>query len=151
MSNSPQLIAASTVAGLLETATIGSRVLCVSPNDMDGAALQRIFDRAGSGWTLIARSTIPSAQALREMQPAIVICQVDDLLPGMWRDLLEHISFLPDPPLLILASRLADERLWAEALNLGCYDVLAKPFDAVEVIRIIGLALQHWQDRKNLG
>ena len=61
--------------------------------------------------------------------------------------MLDHISLLPDPPLLIVTSRLADERLWAEALNLGAWDVLAKPFDADEVIRIVSIAWQHWQDR----
>jgi FixJ family two-component response regulator len=61
--------------------------------------------------------------------------------------MLEHISLLPDPPLLIVTSRLADARLWAEALNLGAYDVLAKPFDATQVIRIVGLAWQHWLER----
>jgi FixJ family two-component response regulator len=61
--------------------------------------------------------------------------------------MLEHISLLPDPPLLIVTSRLADAHLWAEALNLGAYDVLAKPFDATEVIRIVSVAWQHWQDR----
>jgi DNA-binding response OmpR family regulator len=61
--------------------------------------------------------------------------------------MLDHLTLLPDPPLLIVTSRLADERLWAEALNLGAWDVLAKPFDADEVIRIIGIACQHWEDR----
>jgi len=61
-----------------------------------------------------------------------------------------HISHQPDPPLVIVTSHLADERLWAEALNLGAYDVLAKPFDAIEVGRILGLAWQHWQDRHEL-
>ena len=61
--------------------------------------------------------------------------------------MLERISLLPDPPLFIVTSRLADERLWAEALNLGAWDVLAKPFEADEVIRIVSIAGQHWQDR----
>ena len=61
--------------------------------------------------------------------------------------MLEQISLLPDPPLFIVTSRLADERLWAEALNLGAWDVLAKPFEADEVIRIVSIACQHWQDR----
>jgi len=36
-----------------------------------------------------------------------------------------------------VTSRLADERLWAEALNLGAYDVLAKPFDSTEAMRVV--------------
>jgi FixJ family two-component response regulator len=61
--------------------------------------------------------------------------------------MLEHISLLPYPPLLIVTSRLADARLWAEALNLGAYDVLAKPFDATEVIRSASRAWRHWLER----
>jgi DNA-binding response OmpR family regulator len=61
--------------------------------------------------------------------------------------MLEHISCLPDPPFLIVTSRLADEQLWAEALNVGAYDVLAKPFDATEVMRTVSSAWQHWQGR----
>src|SRR5262249_50731273 len=133
--------------------TIGdSTVMYVSPNDADGVLLQHIFN--GFGWkpayTLIARSTLDSAvSVLQEMPIAIVICEVD-LMPGTWQEMLECISRLPDPPLLIVTSRLADERLWAEALNLGAYDLLARPFDPTEVRRIVDLAWSHWQDRNVL-
>ena len=68
-------------------------------------------------------------------------------MPGAWQMMLEHISAFPDPPVIVVTSRLADERLWAEALSLGAYDVLVKPFDAREVIRILSLARQYWRDR----
>ena len=35
--------------------------------------------------------------------------------------------------------------LWAEALNLGAYDVLAKPFDAAEVTARVSLAVLYWR------
>ena len=50
---------------------------------------------------------------------------------------------MPAPPLLIVISQLADEHLWAEALNLGVYDVLAKPLDDIEIVRVLSLALNH--------
>ena len=119
-------------------------VLSVSPNDEDCASLERIFK---SGWTVIASATVASAlSVLREIPIPIVICDCD-ISPGTWGEMLDHISLLPDPPLLIVTSRLADERLWAEALNLGAWDVLAKPFDTNEVMRIVSVAWQHWQDR----
>ena len=119
-------------------------VLSVSPNDEDCASLERIFK---SGWTVMASTTVASAlSVLREIPIPIVICDCD-VSSGSWKEMLDHISLLPDPPLLIVTSRLADERLWAEAPNLGAWDVLAKPFDANEVIRIAGIAGQHWQDR----
>jgi DNA-binding response OmpR family regulator len=64
--------------------------------------------------------------------------------------MLGEIMRLPEPPFLIVTSRLADERLWAEVLNLGAYDVLAKPFESKEVVRIVSLAWLHWKDRYEL-
>jgi DNA-binding NtrC family response regulator len=49
------------------------------------------------------------------------------------------------PPNLIVTSRLADDELWAEVLNLGGYDVLAQPFDPQEVYRIV---FQAWHEQK---
>jgi hypothetical protein len=36
--------------------------------------------------------------------------------------------------------------LWAEALNLGAYDVVPKPFDSHELSLIISFAWLHWND-----
>ncbi len=128
----------------LETAL--NIVLSVSPNDDDCASLERIFK---SDWTVIASATVASAlSVLREIPIPIVICDCE-ITSGTWEDMLD-ISLLSDPPLVIVTSRLADERLWAEALNLGAWDVLAKPFDADEVIRIAGIACQRWQDRHSI-
>jgi DNA-binding response OmpR family regulator len=79
----------------------------------------------------------------------VVVCE-RDLLPGSWREILAETARLPFPPFLIVTSRLADERLWAEALNVGAYDVLAKPFDAKEVVWVLSLAWLHWKDQYRL-
>ena len=68
-----------------------------------------------------------------------------DLRPGSWREMLSHLQEQRRPAAMIVTSRLSDERLWAEALNLGAWDVLAKPFDRCEVTLSIERALQHWQ------
>jgi len=126
----------------LETAF--KAVLSVSPNDEDCASLEHILK---SGWTVIASTTVASAlSVLREIPIPIVVCDCD-ISSVTWREMLDHIAFLPDPPLLIVTSRLADERLWAEALNLGAWDVLAKPLDEDEVKRVVNIACRHWQDR----
>jgi hypothetical protein len=39
----------------------------------------------------------------------------------------------------------------AEALNVGAYDVLSKPFNRTEVIRIVSLAWLHWEERRDQG
>jgi DNA-binding NtrC family response regulator len=89
----------------------------------------------------------PSVQSVLEAIDrapiAIVICD-RDWVEDDWKSLLDQFAGLDRPPMLIVTSRLADDRLWAEALNLGAYDVIAKPFDASEVVRIAGLACAHW-------
>jgi DNA-binding response OmpR family regulator len=66
-------------------------------------------------------------------RPIPVVIAERDLATGNWKDALAAIQQLQDPPLLVVTSRLADEYLWAEALNFGAHDVLAKPFRASEL------------------
>ena len=88
-------------------------------------------------------------EGIRRIQndsPRLMICD-DRLEDGDWRVILDATMKRGYPPHLIVTSRLADERLWAEALNLGCYDVLVKPYDTSEVIRVVSTA---WW-RRSLG
>lgn len=120
-------------------------VLSVSPLEEDHASLQAIAGR--SKWKLFNADRVTSALALlRSHDISVVVCE-RDLEPGTWVDILEQIEPMPNPPSLIVTSRLADERLWAEALNLGAWDVLMKPFDGSEVIRSVKLAWSHWRTR----
>ena len=61
--------------------------------------------------------------------------------------MLRAIRRFQDSPEVIVTSRLADDRLWAEALNLGAYDVLTKPFDRHEVLRSVSFAWLNWHDK----
>jgi DNA-binding response OmpR family regulator len=47
--------------------------------------------------------------------------------------------------MFIVTSRLADDALSAEVLNVGGYDLLLKPFRAEEVIRVVHAAATQWQ------
>jgi DNA-binding NtrC family response regulator len=82
-----------------------------------------------------------------------VVVTESELPDGSWRDVLSSLDQVPNPPLLIVVSRLADERLWAEVLNLCGFDVLAKPFARDEVTRVIGHALDTfgWLPKRRPG
>ena len=117
-------------------------VLSVSPLADDHFSLQAIFNH--SRWKLFRADCIASAQAvLGRLEIGVVICE-RNLSPGSWVDMLEEGRHLPNSPSLIATSRLADDSLWAEALNLGAYDVLAKPFDRTELVRSVSSAWLHW-------
>ncbi len=128
-------------------------ILSVSPLRDDHGALEAIL-RHNSGssfkWKLHTGTTAQRATALLRIDRIpIVICE-SDLRPGSWRDLLEETAVMAHSPLLIVTSRLADERLWADVLNVGGWDVPAKPFDRTEVIRVVESAWQHWHAQNRL-
>jgi DNA-binding NtrC family response regulator len=64
------------------------------------------------------------------------------LLDGDWKDVLGATWELDIAPAVVVTHRFADDRFWAEVLNLGCYDMLAQPFDAREVRRILTSACE---------
>jgi DNA-binding NtrC family response regulator len=76
----------------------------------------------------------------------VLICE-SELVDGTWHDLLDWTTHTQHAPLLIVASRSADDALWAEVLNLGGYNVLAKPFDSREVFHVVANAWLHWKNQ----
>ena len=100
-------------------------------------------------WQVHRKPSVEAAvQALGRESIPVVLCD-GDRAPSAWKELLERFRALPRPPLQIVTSRLANDRLWAEALNLGAWDVLAKPFERREVVRSVKGAWQHWYDQKH--
>ena len=118
------------------------KVLSVSSFENDHAALQAIVGH--SKWKLFKADSYSAAVSiLRQGEISVVVCE-HDLKSGTWTDFFDRMRDLAHPPSMIVTSRLADERLWAEALNLGAWDVLAKPFVRTEVLRSVTAAWQHW-------
>jgi DNA-binding NtrC family response regulator len=121
-------------------------VLSVSPAEEVHFSLQDIFSH--SKWKLSRAHSLRSALSfLRAHKTPVVLCEAD-LLPDTWKDLLEQITRVPDPPAVIVSSRVADDRLWAEALNLGAWDVLARPFVRSEVFQAVSAAWRHWWNQQ---
>ena len=121
------------------------KVLSLSPLEEDHASLQAIVGH--SKWMLCKAANLASARTLLEQHEiAVVVCE-RELHPGTYVDVLELMTGLPKTPALIVTSRLADDKLWSEALNLGAWDVLAKPFERTEVVRSVKSGWQHWYDQ----
>jgi DNA-binding NtrC family response regulator len=136
-------------------------VLSVSPIEDDHSVLRDFLHtktaipESSITWRLNVADTLEMAVAFlqKEATVAIVICEAN-LLPGTWQDLWEHVSGHEPPPLMIVTSQQADEYLWVEALNHGVYDVLRKPFDPDELIRVMTMASLKWSHRhksKDIG
>ena len=133
------------LSGIETNASAVGTVLSITPIEDDHSTLKQIFSEFQ--WTLHRVRTLASAIAfLAQNHTPVVICE-RNLAPGTWKDLLDVALVLPRQPCVIVTSRLADEHLWAEALNVGAYDVLAKPFEREEVIRTVSLASRSWHDQ----
>lgn len=123
----------------IETGGWDILVVSVSSTPGDHAELERLLQMPR--WEVYRSNTVGSAvRLLRALRLVpIVVCDAN-LFPATWQELLAEIGVLPEPPYLIVTSRIADDHLWAEALNLGAYDVLGKPFDVTELTRSLSLA-----------
>ena len=86
---------------------------------------------------LVYMSNLKSAR--RELQRHVysVILSEAFLPDGRWLDVLELAREYDGQVEVIVTDQDADARLWAEALNLGAYDVLSQPFYEPEVRRIL--------------
>lgn len=124
-------------------------VLAVSPRDEDHRALRAAF--AHTAWTLFTAGTIGDAlDLLRRHKPPVILCELE-LPDGKWTDLQDALASSGRAPSLVVTSRNTDESLWAEVLNRGGYDVLARPFNLGELVRVVSLAWHHWHDGAPAG
>jgi DNA-binding response OmpR family regulator len=120
-------------------------VLVVSSFEEDVIQLRRMLDQ--SIWSLMSSGTCQEALALlRENSVAVVICECD-LPDGSWRSVMSTLSLAEHPSHLIVTSRLADEALWGEVLNLGGFNVISKPFDEQEVTWVMKSAWRQHRPR----
>lgn len=118
-------------------------VLAVTPSAIARNRLGQIFGH--TNWKLeTADSCYEALRRLRELRTAVVVCE-HKLPDGGWQDLVDGASALSSPPNIIVTAPDADDVLWADVLNRGGYDVLARPFDPPEVVRIISLAWMNWK------
>jgi DNA-binding response OmpR family regulator len=110
--------------------------------DRDQVALEKIFHDCG--WKLGRARTLREAREFMDSTPVGVVISERELPEGGWREMLDHLLQRTEPPPLLVTSRLADDALWAEVLNVGGYDVLAKPLDGEEVARVVSAAVRYF-------
>lgn len=113
----------------------GERVLFVSASVADAQSLQALLSAAS--WMVVNVPDLSGAIAvLRKHRLKLVVFDADIDGPGSWRDLPKvregFMSFA-----FVVASRHADDTLWAEVLASGGFDLLQKPFIAERVHQVI--------------
>jgi DNA-binding response OmpR family regulator len=113
-------------------------LLIVSPYADDCSAVRQILQNPC--WQIdYARNLDEAGKSLQHKVVSVILCE-RDLPDGTWKDLLTRTRELSVIPSVLVVSRHADDSLWADVLNSGGYDVLPKPFDRRETVRVISMA-----------
>lgn len=132
-------------AGAFES-PVRPSTLAISASAEDIAFLKSRLKEAN--WKLYVAGTYREAfSKLRQIRVPVILaeCQLPD---GNWKDLLSQLAAMLDRPRLIVFSRHADERLWAEVLDFGAFDLLATPFREDELVFTIGSAWLDWKGER---
>jgi DNA-binding response OmpR family regulator len=122
-----------------ENIDVRPKLLSVSSIAEDYTDLRQIL--VDASWHISCANSCETAFALLSNHEVTVIVCERDLPDGTWRDIIAYSAGSEKPPLVIVTSVFADDRLWSEVLNLGGYDVLAKPFHEQEVRHVLASAM----------
>ena len=112
-----------------------SRILFISGRQEDARHLSQMLHALP-----LELEHVPSLRHARNRlhQQEYELILTEAALPdGKWLDVLHLIRECPRETEVIVTDPHADAHFWAEALNLGAYDLLAQPFYEPEVRRIL--------------
>ena len=131
-------------------------------NQGTGATLRHAFEN--TNWNVVVAATPDAAiERLLDHPHTVVICEetpvaysfrerfpLEESAPPSepWADLLALTRKLSNPPKVIVASRAADDHLWADVLHQGGYDVLPLPLQASEALRMVSMAWLEWRHER---
>jgi len=116
--------------------------LLVGVFEKDRLLVREIFRKLD--WRLFEARNRRRALACLESKPVHVVIAEADVRQWSWKAILQDLRLLAPPPQLIVTSLHADDHLWAEALNVGAYDVLPQPLARDELERVVASARRHF-------
>jgi len=118
-----------------------SRILVLSGCRDDARLLSQMLH--GMPFLIEEAADVRQARAKLQQDDYQSILTEAALPDGNWLDVLHLVRACPYHAEVVITSPQADSPLWAEALNVGVYDVLAQPYYAPEVRRIVANACRH--------
>jgi DNA-binding NtrC family response regulator len=115
------------------------KMLVVSSHDED-INIARSAAAEESVVTTVAQTYRQAVTAAAKDAFGLILCR-DSLPDGTWKDLFSHVVVVPEPPRVIVIADPSDHALWAEAMSIGAYDIVANPLNRPEAHQIIFRAL----------
>jgi DNA-binding NtrC family response regulator len=122
-------------------------VLLVGEYENDRALVRDVSSKLG--WRLFETRGARRALAWLKRNAVQVVMAEGRTAGSDWQKLLDDLRDLPDPPQLVVTSRIADDHLWSEVLNRGGYDVLPRPLDRDELERVVDGAARQFRSLRD--
>lgn len=118
---------------------MSSKILLVMPQGRRDRMLKLLSE---SGREVLTAEGVKEAQAKLAGAVKYDLAFVDSELPdGSWRDVLQFIVASHADCEMVVCSRCGDERLWAEVIQCGAFDLVPEPLERQEILRIMQSAL----------
>jgi DNA-binding NtrC family response regulator len=114
-------------------------VLFISPSAVDAKTLSQMLGSIAIRCEHV--ETLKRARRKLEAEAFGVVLTEARLPDGTWADVVRLVGQAERGSAVVVTDNLGDARLWLDSLDLGAYDVLAKPFCGGEVQRILANAL----------
>ena len=121
-----------------------STVLFVSPYVQDANSIAVMLDE--TSFAMVHAVSLREATVKMETARFPVVLTEAILEDGNWLDVLYLAR--PTGAELVVTDAWADPTFWAEAINMGAYDLLAQPFHKTEVRRVIASASSRQHEMK---
>ena len=118
-------------------------VLLVSPSDSDRLVLSGLL--AGTPWRVLHAHTCGEAAAILSSTIVPVIIRDHDCCQLGCEHAVRCSLAGPYPAPLVIAAESPDYRLWEDVIDGGGFEVIAKPFRAEAVTKVLEFAWKHWQ------
>jgi DNA-binding NtrC family response regulator len=99
------------------------------------AALEKLAIR-----TKHAQTLAEARHALSRVNPPLLAFTESKLPDGNWSDVLSLSQSASSPVNVIVVGREIDTRLYASAIEIGAFDFIAPPFEAVDLAHVVRCA-----------
>ena len=125
---------------------MSKKILLVMPQERRDRMVRFLSE---SGIDVFAAEGVGEAQEKLAGPLKYDLAFVDSELPdGSWRDVLQFLVASNAGCEMVVCARCGDERLWAEVIQCGAFDLVPEPFERQEMLRIIRSALDsHYMQR----
>jgi DNA-binding response OmpR family regulator len=110
---------------------VASGALLFRLDDAVATALGEVLEQLGCAVIREDASQVSRCAAVAaRFEAGVVFCAAAG---GQYGDLLAALNALPQPPVLVVVSRLPDVPEWLHALDAGAFDYCAAPFEPKQI------------------